>query len=381
MRIRFSSFLRRYCLKDFSLLFLRGNNLLSMVLVNTAGRKQMLKGDKMKNYFNLTLLFIVSTIFALPLTALSQTGVGGEGEAHDYSYTYKGKTITLVPSEELFAVEEEQGGGNLESFAVAEGFDELKDDKQPSQKFRIFRRSSQETAFSGDSNMESVLSRAPHVGQEVQPVFEQGGALLIPTDKLIVGFTNPTTLSQAKAKLEPLKESLKIKAIENHRKNSFSVTFEDASHGRVYDVTKKLSALSGVEFAEPDHVVVFLNDPSPQIPNMGQLDEQFKLNSNPPTPSPGAPQPVPIPGNSEAAAGQLAWTTLLEANFEGSNIPSGWSTTGRTNPDVTWAVTGHRAHAGTHSIHATSGGSNGVPAPGNYPGNVVSILASPLLWI
>ena len=103
-----------------------------------------------------------------------------------------------------------------------------------------------------------INSRKSAGGYRIQPVFEQGGALMIPSDEIIVGFKPPATLNWAEHYLAPFRNTQGIIGIREHGEDTYILKIDNPSDGRSYQVSQFLSRLSQVVFAEPNHIVIML---------------------------------------------------------------------------------------------------------------------------
>ena len=285
-------------------------------------------------------------------------------ETHPFGYYYKGQYIALDPSPHLVAMSGEQA--EFTTFATDR---RLARDALSDREVLLERRLSLyriPSGVVGPQRMEldtRMLEFARSSGEETQPVFERGQSLLIPSNELIVRFEDDTALDAANRFFEARRDELGIANVEEHRRNTFKLTIDNASNGRVYSVCQALSALDGIEFAEPNHIMIMLDSP-------------MKPSLSPPPDFSGALLPSELGGSAFMAYSPVAWTELVNDSCEGGNLPAGW-TTGRWNNTFTnafWNTTTQRSHAGGGSCYATGGGSQGVAAPGDYPNNAFSWL-------
>jgi hypothetical protein len=294
----------------------------------------------------------------------------------DYSYIYKSEVIALNASRQLVAVTE----AGIASFSAEAGVQELQrhalSDREAlrTRNLALYQLpAEQQIDFAA-----ALRSFAPAAGQEVQPVFEQGGSLLIPSNELIVAFDTLTDQARAREILAPHIESQGIVDVRPRRRNSFLFTIDNPSNGRVYEVSRVLSGVDGISFAEPNHIVLFLDPNERATPLLDSIRELMV-----PSDSSGAMRlfdAAPAAATS-ALTSSVGWTTFIDEDFEDAALPAGWTTARRddTVVDATWNVTNHRAHSGARSAYATGGGTQGVAAPGNYPDNCTNWLATPTL--
>ena len=214
----------------------------------------------------------------------------------------------------------------------------------------------------------------------VQPVFEQGMALLIPSEEVIVGFGDVTTLAEAIAYLEPHRARLGILDVEHHRKNSFILTIRNPSHGRCYAVCRSLARLDAIAFAEPNHIVVVLDETSDPyridwVPEQASLE--FGVPQEPSVEPEGASAgTAPLAG---AATATPSWTTIASIDCESSTFPpTDWQLGIFGGPSAYWGRTTYREHGGSYSIYCAQAGSAGVSPPGPAPLSMQAVLRSPI---
>lgn len=292
--------------------------------------------------------------------------------AQDYSYYYQGELVPLVPSADLVVVSNagfpgfsnEAGLGGMQRQALSNH------EVLQSRNLAVYRLPRGARVDLGAA----MRTFAESSTQEVQPVFEQGSSLLIPSNELIVAFDTPTDEAGARQRLQPHLEQHGIEDVRAARGDSFILTISNPSNGRVYAVCQVLHSVDGIRLAEPNHIVVFL-DPNegPSVP-LGALGDLPGL-----TGSSARPAPRTMNAARASVAHTVGWATIVEEDFESASLPSGWATDRKdtTVADVKWNVTNQRSHSGTRSAYATGGGSAGIAAPGDYPNDVVNWLASP----
>ena len=289
------------------------------------------------------------------------------GAQETYGYYYKGELVTLTASPQFVAVSET--GTAFRSFVATQRLERDPLSEHPGLQahgLALYRLPAPAVEGAQRVDLRAELVRfAEATPEEIQPVFEQGQALLIPTNEIIVGFSAATTLQQVQDFAAGHRDAQGIVEVRAHRANSFIMVIDNPANGRVYQVSQFLSGLDGVEFAEPNHIVVPVE--APRIPmRPGE------------TPTRGGRQGG---GFGTTHNSPVTWTDLVTEGFEGGALPAGW-TTGRLNNTFTnalWNVTAYRAHADSHSAYATGGGNQGVAAPGDYPNNASSWLDTPQL--
>jgi len=116
--------------------------------------------------------------------------VGGEQDGAKYGYFYKGTLLELVPSNRLVAVQEKDG--SFAGLAEDNGFQrDALSERQPLKErqlgiYRLPKAARDQSAELDPVTLMEPLAQA--AGNVVQPVFERGQALLIPSDEIILGF-------------------------------------------------------------------------------------------------------------------------------------------------------------------------------------------------
>jgi len=297
-------------------------------------------------------------------------------EADDYRYYHKGSLVSLTPSKRFIAMED--GSRSLSS--VVQGNQLTRDPLSNREALRgrslILYRAPRPKK--GDEKAVNLADRisffSESTGGVVQPVFEQGGAILIPTDEVVVGFRQKTSLSEALAYLTPYRDSQGILDIRSHRADTVILKIENPSDGRVFPVARFLARLNKVAFAEPNPIVIIRSeDPEAVFP--GLIEKSLDAGG-----------PV-IASGEEAPRATLAdvpdppgpgWTILAQFDGESGLIPEGWQVTAAPGHTLAgWGPTTHRARTGSGAFYCAALGDQGVAAPGPAPINMVSDLQSP----
>ena len=311
----------------------------------------------------------------LIVTAIGWAGAESSGK---YGYFYKNEFVELVPSSKYVAL-----AGNvpsIQSKAADSGLvrDPLSD-RHPvkSRGLGIYRLSAAETKTKSRAD---VSARIPQLLERdmgyVQPVFEQGGAILIPSDEVIIGFKAPTTLEQAEAFLSPYWSSQGIEEVKALRKNTFIIRINDPSDGRIYAVAQFFALIEEIRFAEPNHIVVMRRgsefiEPKPRRSQNIEFQAGY---------SDSFQQTISMPSSNNERIASPVWQTLASADFEGTFPPAGWPAFAEDGyTDAFWGRTSHRARNGSYSAYCAISGTAGVAAPGPAPINMLSVLQSPLL--
>lgn len=327
-------------------------------------------------------------VFVLGLLLVGVTARGGlaqsPGASEPYSYYHNGKLVVLTPSPSLIAVSE--AGQEFSGFVSGQGL--IRDPRSEQAVLRARHLGlytvpvSQQTVGLQQDLIAQARAFTARTREEVQPVFEQGQALLIPSDELIVSLPEAADAGEAKEFLTSQEPALGIAEVRQVREGTFVVQIEDASYGAVYAACRQLAQLDGVEFAEPNHIVVMLGPVTAPEGVRRYLDTLTKGGPRRGARSRDEGRAVtPV----ASASHSVSWDVLVDESFEGGSLPAGWSTgslppaSGGTRPDVAWSVTTQRSHSGAASAYATGSGTEGRPAPGPYPDDAGTWLATPLL--
>ena len=331
-------------------------------------------------------------LFGLSLAFLFLAGAHAQNQlphrpadepAGQYSYYYKGRLISLEPSETLVAINEQ--GSAFKAFARNAGLARdplsesapLKDHGLGLYTLPVERDKTEKRV-----NLQAQINKfVAETQEEIQPVFELGQALLIPGDEAILGFDQTFDIDHAKAFLEPHLQKLGIIGVKAHRKNAFLLKISKPSNGRVYELCRSLVRLDGVDFAEPNHLIVHLY--KPRLPLRKGDDAYQKIFAPGKTLTSGG-RATTVGAPLRRAHSSVSWEVLLEEGFEGASLPAGWSAgTGQGDGTIPtqayWSVTDYRRRSGARSLYATGGGTAGVPPPGAYPNNCNSRLKMPVL--
>jgi len=331
----------------------------------------------------LTLVSLLSTYSAQSALAQGATGAGQGNRSvrqpKRYAYYYDGELIELHPSSRLVALEE--GIGAFSDWIRTNRFrrDPLSDRHAlRSVGLGLYRRPPLRGADDRPLDLpEQIQILAEQKVGTVQPVFEQGPALLIPSNEVIVGFTEDTTLAEARGYLGPYMASLGITDVRHHRKSSFIVTIGTPSSGRCYDVSQALTELGRIAFAEPNHIVVRL-DPITDAYRIGPVvaEEPIAVGQGEQLASNSAMMDASAP---VVRHNSPSWTTIASIDCESATFPpSGWLLGHpKGNTAAYWGRTSYRSHGGAYSIYCAESGTDGVPAPGPAPKRMQAILRSP----
>ena len=321
--------------------------------------------------FRVTTLALLSAVAALVVQQ-----VAGQVRDSPYSYFFEGRLVVLEASPDLIAVRADAPeppaveGARWQRDRLSER-GALRDTG-----FVLYRlRAEAVKNKARNAPTRSAVALARDAGVALQPVFELGGAVKIPSDEVIVAFAAETDLAAAESALGA-RGDLGVLGVRPLMKNTFIVTISSADDGRAFAVSRDLSLVPGVAYAEPNFVVVMhpappVIRPGAFVPDLGPATELQE--------SPAGPAAMPEASSRSQArphfrseqpllSAQPAWTQLLHETFE-SGAP-GWTRQGNM-PSQRPSITTYRAVAGTHSAYMSPA------APGPYPNNSLSWLFSP----
>lgn len=167
-----------------------------------------------------------------------------------YEYEFMGKKVTLEPDEDLVAVRfaEPAKHSTRAASSAAAGLGPFGDRIElPGESYTIIPVA-QTAASRGARRSSAVKSlNADNSVKRVAPVFNVGENKVVATDRVLVGFADKAS------KHKDLLKKLKCEVVEERDKECLVRLPEDADP---FEVSKKLSAMSEVEYAEPDFVTI-----------------------------------------------------------------------------------------------------------------------------
>jgi len=326
-----------------------------------------------KDFLKMDIVFIISIMLSLGF--LSETAA--DNMNGKYSYTFNNNPIRLNSSSELVVFDYGRAPDNVMADNSLSGIDAVRDtlSETPMLKDKrmvIYRLPELPQMAEKDARMSSLKARARKSGAVYQPVFEQGQALLIPTAEILIGFSNKIGLEDARRILKPHMADLGIIDVKKIRKNTVLVTIQNSADGRCYQVCQAMDKITNIDFVEPNHMVVMLNENTKQ----NITDEKwasYALSGEMPSES------VKQPSNVQGLA--KGWHVLASLNGEENSFPpQGWHVKiGKNASKAIWGRTSHRSHSGRQSIYCSQMGPDGVNAPGPARTNMNTALFSPVL--
>jgi hypothetical protein len=176
-----------------------------------------------------------------------------------YAYMYKDKVTTLVPSLHYVAVfRQEQGQEQAE--AVGKDLGLTLDPRSESAALKprgvlLFNVGGAVEKLDENARQISLLLLGTN-DVPVQPVFDQAGALLIPSDEIIVSFRADTTLEKAKEFLTDPHREWDVADVREQRPRTFIATIRHPFRGRCYRVCLQLAREKPIAFAEPNPITL-----------------------------------------------------------------------------------------------------------------------------
>lgn len=313
------------------------------------------------------------------LMAASQGGLraqqAGAAATARYGYFHQGQFVTLNRSDLLIGLPSVHAG---KQFAAQFGLqrDPLSDRAVIQQSgVALYQAPATKDKFARQRAVSSLLTHGPK-GATVgtQPVFDQGGALMIPGDEVLVGFAVPVSLAEARAALAPYAERLGLGEVRAHDASTVIVKIANPGDGRAFLVAQALAQTPGFLYAEPNLYVLMRSES-----NQSDLEKRLQVvNDWRPTTRPLVPGGGVGAQTTEIGTQAVNWVPVLTENFEAA-VP-GWTVgtfTGATQALPVTTTT--RKRGGARSLYMTGGGAAGVVAPGPYPGNCDTVLDSPAL--
>ncbi len=330
----------------------------------------------------------ISILFALAL--LSGSCLWADGGS-SFTYSYQGEAISLFPSQRLIAVKGEESVVKRlksESGLVENGLSDNPSLQSAGFALLQMRRlDGEKTERSKRVNAgiwTRVSSKAASYGLEIQPVFEQGGSLLIPFEEITLGFEEDTDFVQAQAFFEAYRDALGLTDIRPHRPNVFILRIASPSQGRCYSVSRALADAEGVQFAEPNHIIL-RSDPIqrvfPTIPQgtPGSGMKPFVRERDEQQNDDDSVQTLDDP----SLKALTNWTTIAFVDFDANDVPNDWFVNyiyptihGEIPAEATWGYAANRKRSGTYSAYCASNGNGGVQAPGPAPINMHGTLVT-----
>ncbi|MFC1452190.1 S8 family serine peptidase [Verrucomicrobiota bacterium] len=303
----------------------------------------------------------------------AQQSTGITAVPKTYDYYYKGRLVSLNASGRLLAIVEE-GGPKAAGFIKDNKLRRLSLSDREGVKIHgvgLYEIPHPADKSSGAMDAQALIQAfADESPGAIQPVFEQGQALLIPTDEVIVGFREEINAEELNDFIAAHSGELGIVDARPHRKNTLVVRISNPVDGRCYQVSQALNHLDGVVFAEPNHAIVMLN----RSEDAGELGRE--LTDTITNAARSTDQRAPGPKV------QVSWTTIGAVDCESPTFPpAGWTTqtyTGSGYKDAYWGRTSHTNHGGGYSTYCALNGTQGVAPPGPVPTKMATDLDSPI---
>ncbi|MBL0713829.1 MAG: S8 family serine peptidase, partial [Desulfosarcina sp.] len=334
--------------------------------------------------FVFTLLLIIIFLGG-ELTIAQNNILSMPAKSVEYGYYYKDSLIVLNPSKGLLAIEDTGTNGRFSALSTDQGLirDPLSDRESLKNKgFALYRMPAQAKGkITAQPNLTSTIqSFAQSNDRIIQPVFEQGPALLIPFDEVIVGFKETTSLFDAREYLAAHLDEEDVIEVREHRTNTFILKIDRSSNGRVYAVSQSLARLSEVFFAEPNHIVVMLDDHDSSRMELPQITGEMVVMSSGPSQESGDLYEPDLHLTEDMSATAPDWITLAAFDFEsGAFPPAGWQVGCLTGGSAaSWNKTTLRAHGGSSSLYCAGSGTARVSPPGPAPTYMKAVFRSPV---
>ena len=312
----------------------------------------------------------------LVLGLVLPVGAQQAGTDPSFSYYYQGELVTLNASPfRVAVVADDQQMAAMEAVLTAANLERDAWSEQSSFKanrVRIFRLQTpandrRMAKAAGVSRLLQQATSAAKRGEVVQPVFEQGQAVLVPSEQVIVGFKADTTLAQANDFLRAQGQG--VVDVAEHRKNTFIARIDNPQEGRSFPVASALAQLPEVDFAEPN-LLVSMNVEQGDMKWAGEVPAAGHMAVL--AQAAGEVEPAAVSASS--------WTLLLSCDAESAAFPpAGWTAGYYGAIAATWGRTSYRRHGGSCSIYCAQEGAQGVAPPGPAPLNLNATLITPVL--
>ena len=307
-------------------------------------------------------------------------------EAGDrYAYFYRDRAIPMRPSDRFLALEE--AGDSFREFVATHRLrrhplsDRAVLRKRNLGLYQIPSFGIRGRARGFDALRPQVEAYAEKAAALIQPVFEQGEMILIPSDRVIAGFDTSVTAGEAARLLHPSLSALGITDIVPHRRNTVLVSIRRPANGMTFEVSRALSGIPEVAFAEPDLLVVRTDaDLLDSLRGEGPVPRREELVADEGV-SVFAPEEPPM---AISALTRPTWMPIAALDCESPAFPpAGW-TVGAYDPDnnymAAWGRTDYRSHGGSYSIYCAGFGLSdpGVAPPGPAPTHMDGFLRTPV---
>ena len=314
---------------------------------------------------------------------------GVSPDKNRYSYRAGTKQINLNPSPNLVVVDSSKSAKkDLHTRSLAEigiVLDPLSRQKALADRGLKLYRKTESSPDNHEKGLKSLVKdRLDDANVITQPVFEQGEVLLIPGAEIIVRCKKNQDTKQQRSFLNSLKTDLGISRIQATGSGSFLLTINHPDDGRCYQVCRKLIQLAPIADAEPNHLIITLDDQKSRLTN---FDIRVTTDTKTQTILTPATRPKKLSAKPTAAASPATdpadqdWQVLAAIDAEKADYPPpGWILTcGKGKTAAAWGRTKYRALAGGHSLYCAAYGPGAVAAPGPAPVNMAGYLVSPAL--
>jgi len=213
-------------------------------------------------------------------------------------------------------------------------------------------------------------------GLPAQPVFEQGAALRIPSDEVVVAFAPTTTREEAMRLLAGVTEELDAERFEELRPGRFVAVLKNATAGRAFEVSRLLSDVEGVFWAEPSFINLFLQTPGgpPVTPSLTTGPELFTHVQMLEAKAGGG---APLGREREP---EEDWRLVLDAHFE--SAVEEWTVARDIGSNrVLPLISRDRAHGGNRSVYMSGKGLAGNRPQDPYADGASAYLSSPIFTL
>ncbi|HDS16365.1 MAG TPA: hypothetical protein ENN66_07100, partial [Proteobacteria bacterium] len=336
----------------------------------------------MKKRFSPKLLLFVPFCMVALGFSLALKPLCGLAAENAYYYFQGAAKVVLNPSPNLLVVSRSATEKGLTEKALARVGAELDSlsavPQLQSRGLSLYRR----TPVAGGpgtqaKSLSSLLRESETKNLVTQPVFEQGQALLIPTAEIIVTFKTEAEAEVGRQRLQTLFAAEGISESRVLDRQNLLLTISAPGDGRCYAVCRRLAQERDISVAEPNHLVIMLDEQRPQEKTLsvGMVADPGRLIAL------HEPLPLPAVAKQPDPAAASGWQVLFSLDAEAEVYPPpGWAL--KTAPGksaAAWGPTNYRAFSGKRSLYCAAWGPDAVVPPGPAPVNMGAYLFSPPL--
>jgi hypothetical protein len=214
-------------------------------------------------------------------------------------------------------------------------------------------------------------------GLPAQPVFEHGAALRIPSDEVVVAFDPATTLADAKRLLSGTWDDLDARLLQEFRPGIFICLLRESSNGRAFEVSRLLTKVEGVVWAEPSFINVHLETPGGPPAGQPQFSQRLSMTHQQKLQSKYINRMLPTTHRDPEGN---AWRVGIDGHFE-FDIDRWIVARDEGSNRVLPEVVRDRTHEGQRAVYMSGKGLAANEPPDPYLEGVSSYLMSPIFGL